>query len=272
MNINRQSAKHVAQAMINDTKPSVILNSAIYVIISYIIANIVTKLSGMHEYVIDLATNYKATGELYFGPWPEVGTVAIVLCIILAAMQLILEVGFANYTLCVSRGRATTFFSIFSGFDYPVKAMIISIFRKVVVDIGMSLFVVPGVILNYWYSMAYFVLADNPEYGIVECLRKSRKMVKGYKMQLFYLDISFMGWIFAAEMTAAYMFPIVDILLLPYMNITKALYYNLISHSEYIFRTFVRDGEGNGTNVMGSTFKDDEYEPTDSQDNDDDKE
>ena len=56
------------------------------------------------------------------------------------------------------------------------------------------LFVIPGIIAAYRYSFAMLNLCENPELGVMEALNLSKQQTNGYKMQLFLLQLSFIGW------------------------------------------------------------------------------
>ncbi len=56
------------------------------------------------------------------------------------------------------------------------------------------LFIVPGIIKAYAYSMAFYVKSDHPEYGWKECIDESQRIMNGHKMDLFVLHLSFIGW------------------------------------------------------------------------------
>ncbi len=56
------------------------------------------------------------------------------------------------------------------------------------------LLIIPGIVKSYAYSMAYFVKIDNPEYSAKQALDESERLMKGKKMKLFLLDLSFIGW------------------------------------------------------------------------------
>ena len=56
------------------------------------------------------------------------------------------------------------------------------------------LFVVPGIIAAYRYSMAPFIMAENPDIGIREAVRRSKMIMHGNKLRLFRLQLSFFGW------------------------------------------------------------------------------
>ena len=57
------------------------------------------------------------------------------------------------------------------------------------------LFIVPGFIKAYEYSMIPYLLAENPNITTDEAFSLSKQMTTGQKMDLFVLDLSFLGWI-----------------------------------------------------------------------------
>lgn len=62
------------------------------------------------------------------------------------------------------------------------------------------LFVIPGIIKSYSYSMTYYILSDHPEYTPTEAITASRQMMDGYKWKSFILDLSFIGWYFVGAL------------------------------------------------------------------------
>ncbi len=56
------------------------------------------------------------------------------------------------------------------------------------------LFIIPGIIKTYAYAMAPYILQDDPTKDWKRCLDESQEMMKGYKWQLFCLELSFIGW------------------------------------------------------------------------------
>jgi len=59
---------------------------------------------------------------------------------------------------------------------------------------GMILSLVLGIMAGYRYALANFVMADVPATRIRGCIRRSCEVMKGRKMELFSLEISFLGW------------------------------------------------------------------------------
>jgi uncharacterized membrane protein len=43
--------------------------------------------------------------------------------------------------------------------------------------------------------MTAYIAEDNPELGPKECIDQSQAMMQGHKMELFILDLSYIGWI-----------------------------------------------------------------------------
>ena len=83
------------------------------------------------------------------------------------------------------------------------------------------LFVIPGIVKMYAYSMAYYIKLDHPDYGWKACIDESRQLMDGHKWEKFVLDLSFLGWMLLSALFAP-----VSIWLDPYRAITNANYYN----------------------------------------------
>ena len=88
------------------------------------------------------------------------------------------------------------------------------------------LFVIPGIIAAYRYSLAIYVMIDHPEYSAMDCLRESKRLTMGYKGQLFLLDLSFILWLILTAL------PVVgyaaQVYVTPYMETSRVLYYEKI--------------------------------------------
>ena len=83
------------------------------------------------------------------------------------------------------------------------------------------LLVIPGLIKFYAYSLTPYILIDNPELSANQAINLSVKMMKGHKFDLFFLHLSFIGWIFLSIFT----FGIGLLWLLPYMMTAQAAFY-----------------------------------------------
>ena len=80
------------------------------------------------------------------------------------------------------------------GFTFAGKVIALYIVEGFFVALWSMLFVIPGIIAAYRYSFAMLNLCENPELGVMEALNLSKQQTNGYKMQLFLLQLSFIGW------------------------------------------------------------------------------
>lgn len=69
--------------------------------------------------------------------------------------------------------------------------------------------------------MTYYIMQDHPELAYNAAIEKSMEMMSGYKMKLFLLDLSFIGWGILCILTMG----LGLLLLLPYMYTARAAFY-----------------------------------------------
>ena len=67
-------------------------------------------------------------------------------------------------------------------------------FKRSVLIFLWDLTVIGGIIKRYSYKMIPYILAENPDIGHRDAFVLSRRMMQGYKMRGFFLDLSFLGW------------------------------------------------------------------------------
>ena len=112
----------------------------------------------------------------------------------------------------------------FSGFDDFWSAFKVTFFTGLFTFLWSLLFIIPGIIKGFSYSMSMYILAENKGKPALECLKESQKMTNGHKMELFVLGLSFIGWALLCGIT----FGIAYIWVYPYMNATYANAYALL--------------------------------------------
>ena len=84
---------------------------------------------------------------------------------------------------------------IFNGFrDDFSNTFLIGLMTFVFTFLWSLLFVIPGIVKSYSYSMAMYVKVDHPDYDWKKCIDESQRMMSGHKGELFVLDLSFIGW------------------------------------------------------------------------------
>jgi uncharacterized membrane protein len=83
------------------------------------------------------------------------------------------------------------------------------------------LFIIPGIVKYYAYSMVPYILSDNPNIGVRKAIALSNKLTHGHKFDMFILDLSFIGWFILGLMA----FIVGTLFVFPYYFATKAELY-----------------------------------------------
>ena len=104
------------------------------------------------------------------------------------------------------------------------RNLLLGFLRGLFTALWSMLFVVPGIVKHYSYSMSFYVAADHPEYTWNQCMDESKRMTAGHKGELFVLDLSFIGWFFVGSLC----FGIGTLWVMPYYNASWANYYDAL--------------------------------------------
>lgn len=137
--------------------------------------------------------------------------------ILLAALTYFLHL--AKY----DQANTNYFFTSFSSIGRAVPALLWRTFK---IFLWTCLLIVPGIIKNYAYSQYFFILAEQPKINFNKALKTSEKITKGYKMELFMLDLSFLGWLILSTLTCG----LALFYVLPYYLLTKAHLYHYLKN------------------------------------------
>jgi len=90
---------------------------------------------------------------------------------------------------------------IFDAFKIYGRSLGIGLLVSIYTMLWTLLLIVPEIIKSYAYGMSYYILNDHPEMKVDEAINASIVMMKGYKMKLFLLDLSFIGWFFLGALS-----------------------------------------------------------------------
>lgn len=136
--------------------------------------------------------------------------------------------GLSTASLEVSEGKHTSFNKLFSGFKQFGTAFPLMILISIFTFLWSLLFVIPGIIKAYSYSMSWFVLADRPDLTANEARKRSMYLMKGHKWRLFCLDFSFIGWYLLSILTLG----ILSFWVMPYHLTARAEFYQELLREE----------------------------------------
>lgn len=146
---------------------------------------------------------------------------ASIITIIIELLTVFLGVGLTKFYMDVAikgKGEVKT---LFWGANLYLKALLISLLIGIAVILGTILFIIPGIVISLMYSQAFYVMIDNPDMGVFECLQKSRDIMKGHKWEYFVFELSFLGWYLLIPITLGLGFFYV----VPYTNTALVNYY-----------------------------------------------
>lgn len=135
--------------------------------------------------------------------------------------------GLAAFYLKLARHQKAAFAELFSGFQYFWKNFVLNFFIIIFTILWFLLLIIPGIIASLRYSMAYYIMNDNPGLKPLEAIEQSKKMMYGNKGRLFYLWLSFIGWFLIGILTLG----IGLLFLLPYFNATITNFYEDIKQA-----------------------------------------
>ena len=138
----------------------------------------------------------------------------------------VLAFGFMAAYLTLVRTKSTSFETLFSGFSNFGTTCVAGILQTIFLTLWTLLFIIPGIVKIYSYSMTYYVLHDNPNLSASEAITESRRMMNGYKGKLFCLDLSFIGWFLLSALTLG----LLGFYVLPYYNAARARFYEALKN------------------------------------------
>ncbi|MDY0234789.1 MAG: DUF975 family protein [Gudongella sp.] len=87
------------------------------------------------------------------------------------------------------------------------------------------LLIIPGIVKHYEYRFVPYILAEKPNLSANDVISRSREITRGHKMDMFVLDLSFIGWYLLGGLFFGIGVFFVD----PYSEATYARLYNILS-------------------------------------------
>jgi uncharacterized membrane protein len=83
-----------------------------------------------------------------------------------------------------------------------VKTLLVHLLSSFFIGLFMILLIVPGFVKMYKYSLVYYLLHKEPQLEDMKNLKRSEVLMNGHKMDLFKLDLSYLGWYVLGIFTA----------------------------------------------------------------------
>ena len=126
---------------------------------------------------------YEAYGKTYMF---TIGSVALFI-------QGPISIGLATYSLAIANQKDYSYNQIFTGFKYFFKALFLFLLFNISFLIGFIFLIIPGIIIALMFSQIFYIMADDPETGVIDAFKKSASLMKNKKLQLFGLGMRYFG-------------------------------------------------------------------------------
>ncbi|MBR7070641.1 MAG: DUF975 family protein [Clostridia bacterium] len=126
-------------------------------------------------------------------------------------------------------GQKMVITDVFKGFtdDFGGNVVLI-LLETIFVALWTMLFIIPGIVKAYSYSMIFYIKADHPEYDWHQCFDESKRITSGHKWDLFVLDLSFIGWLIVGSICLG----VGNLWVSAYMTAAKAQAYEAIKNAQ----------------------------------------
>lgn len=184
--------------------------------------------------------DYDAIYDAYTEQAPSM--LARLLNLVIAAVQVVIGAGFIIFTLRTIDGQGASYWNLFDGFGMFFRIVWLYILMGIFTFLWTLLFLFPGIIAFYRYRMAVYLLLEHPEMSAMDCIRESKRLMKGHKWELFVFDLSFIGWALLIFFVDGFgsglgltLFGVVGlgyighVFFLPYTQLSYSIYYRQLS-------------------------------------------
>lgn len=266
MYFNRIEAKLTARASMRQANPSPILVTLVYILLTGVLTAVIPRLLGdpmsrMAEY---LMMGYGPEEVFEYVVLGNVAGVALfgVVSLLLDLYSTLMGFGYTSYALRMARNEPSGIGNLFDGFQKPLRVLWASILMSIFECLWGLLGILPGaavmvigfamegdtfalVMTGYWlmlvgflilalvvglrYRLTNYFILDDLDCTARQAIRRSKEAMRGWKMELFTLDLSFFGWVLLGGITCGILMVWVG----PYMSATEANFYDAVTGRGY---------------------------------------
>lgn len=269
MGFDRFSAKIKARGSMRQNRPSPVLVALGFLALTALLERVVRWFlfdpvsvfyynyffwgDSAEEIILYLTERYSAEILIFAG-----------VSLLLALYRTIMEFGYTSYAVRMARNEQPGFGHVFDGFLRPVHVLGSVLLQGLFIllwtlpfqagamaflywsiEQNSALFLVlswtcmigaliVGVIKDYSYRLTWYFMLDDPASSSRKAISRSKTHMRGWKLDLFFLDFSFLGWRILSGLT----FGLLDVWVKPYRRATEVNFYD--------FLTSASDGQEGG--------------------------
>ncbi len=255
MGISRPILKRQSKDCMRQSFNSILVITSIYILLTVWLPNILeiffpnpanTFLTGYEDLMlaalekgqeISIVVLNQLVRDSFLGAAASVG---LFLALVMYFFSTVMDFGYALYCLTLRRKGQAGAGELFRPFQITTKIILTEILQLIFVSLWSILLIIPGLVAAYSYRQAIYLILDDPELSPLQAIRQSKKLMRGHKAELFALDLSFFGWVLLESVLANLGYSLLGmpgflvldsiccLLLLPYMGLTRAGYYDIL--------------------------------------------
>ncbi len=248
--MNRALLKQDAKNAMSMANPHPVLTTLAFMAIQVAAQVVLYLVSTIFGVASSLTMGIMMESGGYYSDYSAANTVStagiliyLVVAVLLSLVLGVVQFGYTAYSLKVFKGEETGVNELFSHFSMIFKVFGLSLWMGLFIFLWSCLCYIPGIIAALRYSQAFYILAENPDKGIRQCVNESKMMMSGRLWEYFVLQLSFILWTLLGAVTCG----IANLYVTPYMTITNAGYYlSLKPEDPYTNASYTQTGSFDG--------------------------
>lgn len=130
--------------------------------------------------------------------------------------------------LNIAKGKNNIIPDINKALSKTLKTLGLIFLMSVIIILGMFLFIVPGIYASICFSQAVYILIEDEDKSITDCLRESHRLMKENMWDYILLNINFISYILLSVITlGVYLFWAI-----PIINVSTASFYLYLKEAD----------------------------------------
>lgn len=277
MGFDRFSAKIKARGSMRQNKPSPVMVSLGFLALTVLLKRVVLwfhfdPLSAFYTYYIYWGYDAEEIIRYLVEEYSTEIMIFAGLSFLIGLYRTIMEFGYTSYAVRMARNEQPGFGHVFDGFLRPVHVLGSVLLQGLLITLwtipfqaGMAAFLywsiqhnsalflvlswtcmigamVVGVVKDYSYRLAWYFMLDDPACSSRKAISRSKTHMRGWKLDLLFLDLSFLGWRILSGLTLG----LLDVWVKPYRRATEVNFYD--------FLTSASDGQEGGEEKAPTSF------------------
>jgi len=234
---NRVEIKAQSKAMIRNAKVPILLMAVLFLGIGLVLDRVSTlitygslfpELTEIRWFLSNDALSFALEGDVD-GVLQAAGIVSrdnaftFFFSVLVSLFMVLLSGGYKLHCMGVRMGRVLPYGTLFDGLSCAGRLIWCSILMRIKIFLWSLLFGFPGLIAAYRYRFAIYNILTDDSLSAGEAIRLSCRQTRGMKLDLFVLDLSFIGWNILSSLTLG----LLEIWLTPYTTLCDLAYFEL---------------------------------------------